>query len=159
MQTMPDFTTIVASKAEILSGDTQGVIDALSALITSPDTALHWCERVDFAIDGYNDTRWELFEMDEVRDFITKVDNSFPYWLYFLSKQTLGLHCIIYCFLPPFLKPEARANIFPDLLNDLLSRRWFPAMNEVCDWVGMTESENKIMTNRVAKYLRTGPFV
>jgi hypothetical protein len=153
----PDFVTIVASKAEVLSGDTHGVLDTLRSLIETPAIALNWCERVDFVIDGYNDSRLELFEIDGVREFIAKIDDEFPYWLFFLSKRELGLQCISYCFLPPFLKPEARASIFPERLDDLLTRRWFPAMNQVCDWVGMTEAENEAMTNRAVEYLLTGP--
>jgi hypothetical protein len=154
--TEPDFVTIVASKAEVLSGDTQSVLGAFRALIATPATTLKWRERVDFAIDGYNDTQWELFEIQEVREFIAKLDEDFPFWLFFLSKRDLGLQCIAYCFLPPFLNPEARARIFPERLDALLTRRWFPAMNQICDWVGMTEAENEAMTNRAVEYLLTG---
>jgi len=154
----PDFATIIASKEEVLTGDTESVLNALRSLIASPETALAWREKVDFAIDGYNDTRRELFEIQEVRDFIAKIDEEFPFWLFFLSKCTLGLQCIAYCFLPPFLKPEARAQIFPERLDDLLSQRWFPAMNEVCDWVEMSELEIEAMSDRAVEYLLTGPI-
>jgi hypothetical protein len=156
--TEPDFVTIIASKAEVLSGDTQSILGALRALIATQATALKWRERVDFVIDGYNDTQWELFEIQEVREFIAKLDEEFPFWLFFLSKRDLGLQCIAYCFLPPFLTPEARARIFPERLDDLLTRRWFPAMNQISDWVGMTEAENEAMTNRAVEYLLSGPI-
>jgi len=154
----PDFVTIIASKEEILTGDTSGVLIALRLLITSPETAIRWREKVDFAIDGYNDVQWELFEMPEVRAFVASIDEEFPFWLFFLSKHALGLQCIAYCFLPPFLKPEARAHIYPERLNDLLSRRWFPAMNQVCDWVGLSEAEIEAMSDRAVEYLLTGPI-
>jgi len=155
--TAPDFLTIVASKAEVLAGDTKGVLSALRSLVVSQDAAVAWCERVDFAIDGYNDTRWELFEIPEVREFVAKVDDEFPFWLFFLSKQSLGLQCIAHCFLPPFLKPEAQARIFPEKLDELLSMRWFPAMNQICDWVEMAEPEIDAMTDRSVEYLLAGP--
>lgn len=154
----PDFVAIVASKEEVLAGDTSGVLSALRALIASPEAALRWKEKVDFAIDGYNDFQWELFQIPEVRKFIAAVDDEFPFWLFSLSKQALGLQCVAYCFLPPFLKPEARAQIFPERLDDLLSRRWFPAMNKVCDWVGLSESEIAEMSDRSVQYLLTGPL-
>lgn len=154
----PDFLAIIASKDEVLAGDTEGVISSLRTLIASPEAALNWKERVDFAVDGYNNTQWELFEITEVRDFVAKVDDEFPYWLFFLSKYALGLQCVAYCFLPPFLKPDAQAEIFPERLDDLLSRRWFPAMNQVCNWVGMSEFEIDSMTSRAIKYLVTGPI-
>jgi hypothetical protein len=153
-----DFITIIASKEEVLSGNTESVMTALRALIASPESALRWRESVDFAIDGYNDVQWELFEIVEVRDFVAKLDEQFPFWLFFLSKRDLGLQCVAYCFLPPFLKPEARVQIFPERLDDLLSRRWFPAMNQICDWVGLSEHEIEDMSDRSVKYLLTGPI-
>lgn len=153
----PDFITIVASKDQILAGDTSDVLAALRALIASPEVAQSWKEKVDFAIDGYNDVQTDLFEIPEVREFIAAIDDEFPFWLFFLSKYALGLQCVAYCFLPPFLKPEAQARIFPERLDDLLSRRWFPAMNQVCEWVGLSESEVEEMTNRSVKYLLMGP--
>jgi hypothetical protein len=100
----------------------------------------------------------ELFEIPEVRDFIAAIDDEFPFWLFFLSKHALGLQCISKCFLPPFLKPEAQARIFPEKLDDLLSRRWFPAMNQVCAWVRLSESEIEEMSNRSVEYLLMGPL-
>ncbi len=152
----PDFMTIIASKEEILSGDTTGVLQALRALISTPESALQWKEKVDFAVDGYNDVQCELFEINEVREFITVLDQEFPFWLFFLSKHALGLQFISYCFLPPFLNPEARTRVFPERLDDLLSHRWFPAMNQVCDWVELSEFEIESMSDRSVKYLLTG---
>lgn len=155
----PDFLiTIIASKQEVLAGNTASVLNSLRALISTPETALRWRENVDFAIDGYNDVHWELFEIPEVRDFVARIDAQFPYWLFFLSKQALGLQCVAYCFLPPFLKPEARAHIFPERLNALLTKRWFPAMNHICDWAGLPEEEIEAMSERAVEYLLTGPI-
>jgi hypothetical protein len=154
----PDFVTVLASREEVLAGDTAGVLTALRALIASPEAALMWREKVDFAIDGYNERQEELFEIPEVRDFVADVDDQFPFWLFFLSKRTLGLQCIAYCFLPPFLTPAARSRIFPERLDELLSNRWFPAMNQVCDWVGMSENEIETMSDRAARYLLSGPI-
>ena len=152
-----DFITIVASKDQVLSGNTSEVLATLRALIASPEVAYQGKEKVDFAIDGYNDAQPELFDIPEVREFIAAIDDEFPYWLFFLSKHALGLQFVAYCFLPPFLNPEAQARIFPEKLDDLLSRRWFPAMNQVCEWVGLSESDVEEMSNRSVKYLLTGP--
>lgn len=153
-----DHLVVVASKAEVLSGDTTGTLGALRTLLRSPQAAEAWRERVDFAIDGYNDTKWELFEILEVREFVEKLDSEFPFWLFFLSKHDLGLQCITLCFLPPFLTPKAQQRVFPEQLDDLLSRRWFPAMNRVCEWVGMPEREIEAMSNRALTYLLNGPI-
>jgi len=150
----PDFLHIVVSKKDILSGSTQSTIDVLKSLTRSPEVALKWRERVEISFDGYNDSQWEQFEIPEVRHFVFQLDEAFPYWLFFLSKARFGLKCIMLCFLPPFLKPESKAEIFPDRIRKLFEDRWRPAMNYVCVFVGMTEREIGQMTDRVIEYIR-----
>lgn len=152
----PDFLYIVVSKQDILSGNAQSTIDVLKSLSRSPEDALKWRERVDIAFDGYNDTRWELFEIPEVRNFVYRLDDDFPFWLFFMSKARFGLQCIMLCFLPPFMKPEARAEIFPETIGRLFEDRWLPAMHYICKFVGMTEGEIEQMTDRVIEYIRAG---
>ena len=99
----------------------------------------------------------ELFEIPEVREFVYALDEQFPYWLFFLDKSALGLQCLAHCFLPPFLTAEARQRIHREQLAELLSKRWFPAMNQVCEWVGFSEAQIETLTNRSVDYLFNGP--
>lgn len=152
----PDLLYVVVSKQDILLGNTQSTIDVLETLTRSPEDAQRWRERVDIVFDGYNDTQWELFEVPEVRHFVYQLDEVFPFWLFFLSKARFGLQCIMLCFLPPFLKPEAKAEMFPERIGRLLEDRWLPAMSHVCEFVGMNEKEIEQMTGRVIEYIRAG---
>jgi hypothetical protein len=154
----PDFVTIVVTRQEIQAGNKTNVLESLKTLISSPETARKWFERVDIAIDGYNETREELFEIVEVRNFVQELDDEFPFWLFFLSKRDTGLQCIAYCFLPPFLTQAAKTEIFPQQLDSLLSKRWFPAMNQLCDWVGMQEDDIEMLSDRSVQYLLGGPI-
>jgi hypothetical protein len=77
---------------------------------------------------------------------------------FLLSKRDTGLQCIAYCFLPPFLTQAAKAEIFPQQLDSLLSKRWFPAMNQLCDWVGMQEDDIEMLSDRSVQYLLGGPI-
>jgi hypothetical protein len=153
----PDFVTIVVSREEVVALDTTPALSALRVLIASPVTAKQWFERVDLSVDGYNHVADELFEIPDVRNYIQKLDDEFPYWLYFLSKRHLGLQCIAHCFLPPFLTPEAKAIHYPAKLDELLSMRWLPAMNQICEWTGMSEQRIEELTDRSARYLLSGP--
>ena len=90
----PDFVTIVVTRQEIQAGNKTNVLESLKTLISSPETARKWFERVDIAIDGYNETREELFEIVEVRNFVQELDDEFPFWLFFLSKRDTGLQCM-----------------------------------------------------------------
>jgi hypothetical protein len=149
----PDFLYIVVDRQDVMAGNTRPTLDVLKSLIRSPAYARQWHERVDIAFDGYNETKEELFEIVDVRNFVYQLDEQFPFWFFFLSKSHFGLQCIMLCFLPPFLTPEAEAEIFPERIGRLLENRWFPAMNHVCKFIGMSELEIEQMTNRVIEYI------
>lgn len=149
---------ILISKTEVQAMDTSPALGTLKGLIESPDMARAFVERVDIAFLGYDHTREELFEIPEVRNFVYKLDEQFPFWLYFLSKRHLGLQCLIWCFLPPFLTDDARSRIFPERINDLFTKRWFPAMNHICEYVGFSESQIEQLTERAVAYITKGRF-
>ncbi len=115
-------------------------------------------ENVDLAFFGYDDDSRELFEIDEVRDFVFKLDDQFPYWLFFLTKFGTGLQCLFFSMMPPSLTKEAQAKIFPQRLSDLLMNRWFPAMNHICSYVEMSEKEVEPLTERAVSYFMEGAF-
>jgi len=155
---MVDPLVIVISRSEVEAMDTSVPLGTLKKLTESPNTARGFVERVDIAFHGYDHTHEELFEIQEVRNFVYKLDEQFPFWLYFMSKRHLGLQCFLWCFLPPFLSDDARSQIFPERINDLLTRCWFPAMNHICEYVGLSESQIELLTERALAYIVNGRF-
>lgn len=153
-----DPLVIVISRSEVQAMDISAALGTLRKLTDSPDTAREFVERVDIVFHGYDHTREELFDIPEVRNFVYKLDEQFPFWLYFLSKRHLGLQCLLWCFLPPFLTDDARSRIFPERINDLLTKRWFPAMNHICEYVGFSESQIEQLTERAMAYITKGRF-
>lgn len=148
-----DFLNIVISKDDVLKKDFSSPMNILQQLIASPKVALYFKERVDIYIDGYNECRDELWEIPEVRNYVNELDEKFPFWLYFLSKNGGGLYVIIKCFLLPFLTPEAENEYNIPKLEGYLLNRGFLAMNQICEYTGLSEEENVEMTNRGLKYL------
>ena len=148
---------IIVSREEVDAKDTSSVLEALRALVASPDVALSYFESVDISFHGYNDWHEELFEIQAVREFVYALDEHFPYWLFFLDKKAPGLQCLAHCFLPPFLTHEAKQRIFPEHLNNLLTKRWFLAMNQVCEAVGFSEEQIEALSDRSVLYLLSGP--
>lgn len=153
-----DPLVIVISKDEVEAMDISVALATLTKLTKSPNTAREFVERVDIAFFGYDHTREELFEIPGVRNFVYQLDEQFPFWLYFLSKRHLGLRCLLWCFLPPFLTEEARSKIFMERINDLLTKRWFPAMNHICEYAGFSESQIEHLTERALAYITKGLF-
>ena len=147
---------IVISKEEVQSGDIEPALSVLKKLTESPGAAKSYVENVDIAFDGYNDYSEELFEIVEVREYVYKLDDEFPYWLYFLSKKHLGLQALYLCFLPPFLNEEGKQKIFPERINSLLSNRWIPALTHICEFVGADENDRDAIAERAVQYIFNG---
>jgi hypothetical protein len=119
--------------------------------------ALQRFEKVDVAFDGYDRDPRHLWEIPEVRAHVAALDGEFPFWLFVLTKYGLGLQCIMFCLMPPFLSDAARKTIWPERLGDLLTRRWFPAMNQVCEMVTFGDKQVEALTERVESYFVKGP--
>lgn len=149
---------IVVSKDEVLTGNIEPALGALKNLTATPEVARSYKEKVDIIFHGYDNHSEELFEIPEVRNYVYKLDEQFPFWLYFLSKEYLGLQAILLCFLPPYLKEEAKQKIFPERINNLLTNRWFPALNHIGEFVGMSNQENEEITERTVQYIFNGPM-
>jgi hypothetical protein len=153
-----DPIVIVISREEVEAMDTSLALANLTNFTKSRNTAMGFVERVDVAFFGYDHKREELFEIPAVRNVVYQLDEQFPYWLYFLSIRYLGFQSLLLCFLPPFLTDEARSKIFPERINDLLTKRWFPAMNHMCEYVGFSESQIEQLTERALAYITKGRF-
>ena len=153
---MIDPIVLVIARDEVESRDIRRPLSLLQGFLANAATARAYFERIDIAFHGYDDDTRELCEIPEVRNFALKLDDAFPYWFYFLSKNGLGLQALILCLLPPYLTEEAKARVFPERLQPLLLERWFPAMNQVCEFVEMPEEEIERLTNRVMSYVAKG---
>ena len=87
-----------------------------------------------------------------------KLDEEFPYWLFFLSKRFLDLHALILCFMPPYLTEKAKAEIFPVRIGEFLEKRWFPALNHISAYAEIDEKEIEYLTERTMKYISNVPL-
>jgi hypothetical protein len=150
---------IVISRDEVNRNDISGPLVALKSLLSDSQTIRKFRRQVDISFFGYDQTREELFEIPEVRNYVYALDAKFPFWLYFLSREMLGLQCLAYCFLPPYLTEQARKEIHPGRLADLIEKRWGPALFEVCSSAGHTEAEADELLQSACNYFTTGPTV
>jgi hypothetical protein len=62
----------------------------------------------------------------------------------------------MYCLMPPYLSEEGRRTVLPQKLDELLSERWFPAMDQLCGAVGFSEQQIEVLTNRTVDYFING---
>lgn len=152
-----DPVVIVISRDEVQRNDTSAPLATLKQFLQDRESIRSYCTRVDICFDGYDRTREELFEIPQVRNYVYALDAQFPFWLYFLSREFLGLQCLAHCFLPPFLTEEARARIHPERLAKLIDDRWGPALFHICSAAGHTEPETNELLRSAIEYFKLGP--
>lgn len=155
---MNEQLSLVISREEVESQNITSALSVLNSLLETPEKASAYKESVDISFYGYDEDSRELFEIPEVRNFVFQLDDKFPFWLFFLSKFGLGLQCLFFSMMPPFLTAEAKARIIPERMAQLLESRWFPAMNHIAQYVGLPEIEIERLTERGISYLTEGRF-
>ncbi|MEI2721913.1 MAG: hypothetical protein V9E87_17650 [Gemmatimonadales bacterium] len=99
----------------------------------------------------------ELFEIPEVRTFVSALDSVFPYWLYFMSRNFLGLQAIAFCLLPPMKMDKAGRKEWSDRLDDLIARRWAPANFHIAEYAQFNEKEADALFRDAMHYFIEGP--
>ncbi len=151
---------VIVSWEEVQEQDIAPALSTLLRLTESPETAATYMEQVDIAFHGYDHDPRELFEIAEVRGYVHKLDEQFPFWLFFLSKHHLGLQCLMLSFLLPHLTAAAQAELHPRQLQELLEDRWGPALNYIADYVGLSEQRKRELAQRSLNYFIKGriPF-
>ncbi len=149
---------LVISREEVESSNTTRVLEFLSQFTKDPRAARAYREQIDISFFGYDDVDTELGDIPQVREFVHLLDSQFPYWLFLLTKGGLGLQCILYCFLLPHLTDAGKAEHHPKQLEQLLVNRWFPAMNAISEFAGLSEDEIEDLTNRAIRYFTEGPW-
>lgn len=86
-----DYLHVVLDRNAIEAGDVAEPLKSLLALTTSRERVLHFRGRVCLSIDGYSQDSRELYEIREVREYVATLDESFPYWFWFLDPGTSSL--------------------------------------------------------------------
>lgn len=149
---------LIVDRSEVEAGDLSRSIAFFSHFTNTPDTMRRWYEGVDIGFSGYDQLSEELDEINEVRQFVQRLDLFFPYWLFFMSKHYLGLQCVMHCMLPIYPKNEPPTIEFREAWKNLIETRWFPAMNKISRQVGLSQDEHRTLSDRVIDYCIKGPL-
>lgn len=104
--------------------------------------------KVVIYFSGYEDDPRELYEIPEVRFFVPLLDFALPELFYFARTEEPGLTITILaaCQSPIKVRTKNGEKITLELdleyLSAFLDRHW-PGLNEMTDWLGMSDEENE----------------
>jgi hypothetical protein len=146
-----DFLSIAISKQDIETKNWEPTIEILKSLMVDVKTIQKFFDRVDIGITGYDNDPRELWEIQEVKQFIRKLDIEFPYWFYFLTKLGGGLKMITFCCINTAKYSSTQVNFDPVSMEQFYNKQ-FEAMNQIGDLIGMSEDENEELTENIIGY-------
>ena len=146
-----DFIPIVINRDDIESCNITPTLAILHRLLIDKTTILYFFERVDLGVNGYDDDRRELWDIPEVKIFIQKLDQRFPYWFYFLTKLGSGLKMVAFCCTNLIKLTDEQVWLEPASLK-LFYNSHFIAVNELGGKIGMSDKKNEELTYKVIGY-------
>jgi len=146
-----DCIVILIPKSVVEQQDLDFTISGLEKLLVDEETIRKSKNKLTVGFDGYDDDPRELYEIDEVKDYIQAITVKFPYWLYFCSTKDHSLwiilmaHCRFRKFGPGAAKVETEdaRKIMAYLFSNL---------NEFFNKHNLGESELKSLTKEVGEY-------
>ena len=103
------------------------------------------------SVHGYDYDPRELNEIAEVCSFLDKLDDKFPFWLYFLDKRESSLLMVMRCLLATRIETDADPSVQRQHLGKLVSTWWFPALNMVAEQAELTEAEIEGLLGRLTE--------
>jgi hypothetical protein len=143
-----DYLQIIISKEEIENNDLSQTLKQLNYLIKDKGTLERFHQRLDIGVSGYDNDKRELFEVPEVRKYLQDLDSKFPYWFYFLNNlHRSSLHLITFSCIDSKIE-NGRLHYDTASLQNFLNTH-FAYMNQICDFVGMANEDNELLTELV----------
>jgi len=80
-----DSLQVVVDRADVESGNIEPIVTVLRQLLVSPETVRMFMDRVHLAFAGYDEDPRELHQIQDVRVYMSKLDEHFPFWFCFIN--------------------------------------------------------------------------
>ncbi|MGP1127007.1 endonuclease NucS domain-containing protein [Serratia sp. CY56464] len=151
----PDIDThIIIERSEVEAGDLSKIHDFMTFATSSFSAMRYFQGKVDISINGYDNDN-ELFMIDEVKDFLRKVNTEISYLFFFLNPNSpINILKILYlCFVKienPIIHSNGimEINITPHE-EDIFFHTQFAGLNELTELCNMDLDKNKEITSSI----------
>ena len=149
---------INVERADVEALDITRTAVFLSRLLADRNSVERYKGCLELSFDGYNSDPRELYEIPEVRKFCSKLDQSFPYWFYFLATNSLTLLVIAGCLCTVTrVKPDKIKFESEDLIEFL--ERHYCAQNWLFENYSLDENLNYEISMDIAKLFQPKAFL
>jgi hypothetical protein len=129
---------LMFSRRQVETCDVDEPLELLRSLTADRDVAIEFCGRISLVVDGYNDDPRELFEIPEVRAYIKRLDQAWPYWFFFLSQADESIKLLESCLCETIEVVPGVTSIDLEQLERSLARH-FAAMHRLGEELDLPE--------------------
>ena len=143
-------------KDEIKNNNFDFILNALERIQRTPELIIHLKSRIDICFDDYEYTDKELFEIEEVKNWIVelyKKSNCWPY-LFAMDQQSGFMKMVFFCYIPILNKTKIKGRFNVEFDNkdagDFLDNI-FDKLNNYCEEKNLSQETNEEITNKIAK--------
>ena len=155
-----DRIIFMVDKSDIEKRNYSQLIMAFDRLEVNPELILNLKGKVDVWIQGYGEDRRELYEIKEVKEWITAIFKKKNSWAYFLAmdKPASFLKLLFICYAKVTrITPGKiyKIEIAYESLGYFISEL-FNGLNEFCDQHNISESTNRELSKKLTEYLSEG---
>ena len=115
---------LMFSRRQVEACDVDEPLELLRSLSADRGVAIEFCGRISLVVDGHNDDPRELFEVPEVRAYLKRLDQAWPYWFFFLSQADESIKLLESCLCETIEVVPGVTSIDLDQLDRSLTRHF-----------------------------------
>ena len=137
--------------ADVLSSETITVLTALNSFLETRERVVWGRGRITLIFEGFDDDPRDVWNIPEIRRYIKKLDEQFPYWFYFADLEANTLKVLALC-LCRVVKVDNGSTPDPEGLKHFLASRVI-ALNILCNRFDLGDEIKEEITKKVCEHL------
>ena len=94
-----EFYVIIISKKEILAMDYEQIQGLIVAKMQTKDDMLHYYQRFEIAVEGYNDDKRELYQVPEFQKYIIGLIEIYPAIIWYLNLELNFFRALVFSYI------------------------------------------------------------
>jgi hypothetical protein len=138
----------------VLAGDVESVLMGLSVFVRSQVLAPQVQGKWRLHFDGFNDDPRELFQIPEVRRFVTTLDQIFPYWFFLADLSSETLQVIASCVCTVTQLAPGHIVFHGEDLGRFMERQ-FDGMNQLWEIHRLSDARNRSVSESIVEYFES----
>jgi hypothetical protein len=154
---LPEQIYLEITRSMVECRDTAALLFALRAMTLGAGSLRRYASSVRLMFSGYDADPRELYAIPEVRGYVYRLTQDFPYWLHFADKNSASLLVLLMCLTSVDSTENSAGRVTSGVdvqglkaaVQDL-----FIEMNTLHARHGLSPSETSAMTQQVSDYLR-----